>query len=38
VLGLALGMLYFTGLLLLGISQEDRLIFQSLFSRVRSLF
>jgi O-antigen/teichoic acid export membrane protein len=38
VLGLALGVLYLTGLLLLGINQEDRLVFQSLFSRVRSLF
>jgi len=38
VLGLALGILYLTGLLLLGISQEDRLVFQSLFSRVTSLF
>jgi O-antigen/teichoic acid export membrane protein len=38
VLGLALGMLYLTGLLLLGISQEDRLVFQLLFSRVTSLF
>ena len=38
VLGLALGVLYLTGLLLLGINQEDRLVFQSLFSRVTSLF
>src|SRR5262249_49370805 len=35
LLGLALGMLYLTGLLLLGINQQDRLTFQSLLTRVR---
>jgi hypothetical protein len=38
VLGFSLGVLYLTGLLLLGINQEDRRVFQSLFSRVTSLF
>jgi O-antigen/teichoic acid export membrane protein len=38
VLGLTLGVLYLTGFLLLGINQEDRRVFQSLFSRVTSLF
>ena len=35
LLGLALGMLYLTGLLLLGINQQDRLTLQSLLTRVR---
>ena len=38
VLGLALGMLYLSGLLLLGINQQDRLVLQSLLSRFRSFF
>ena len=38
VLGLALGMLYLSGLLLLGINQQDRLVFQSILSRFRKLF
>jgi hypothetical protein len=36
VLGLALGLLYLSGLLLLGINQQDRLVFQSLLARFRS--
>jgi O-antigen/teichoic acid export membrane protein len=38
VLGLALGMLYLSGLLLLGINQQDRLVFQSIFLRCRKHF
>lgn len=38
VLGLALGLLYLSGLLLLGINQQDRLVLQSLLSRFRSYF
>ena len=38
VLGLALGMLYLSGLLLLGINQQDRLVFQSIFLRFRRFF
>lgn len=36
VLGLALGLLYLSGLLLLGINQQDRLVLQLLHSRFRS--
>ena len=38
VLGLALGMLYLSGLLLLGINQQDRLVLQSIFLRCRKHF
>jgi O-antigen/teichoic acid export membrane protein len=38
VLGLALGLLYLSGLLLLGINQQDGLIFQLLLSRFRRFF
>ena len=38
VLGLALGMLYLLGLLLLGINQQDRLVFQSILLRYRKFF
>jgi O-antigen/teichoic acid export membrane protein len=38
LLGVVLGLLYLSGLLLLGINQEDRLVLQSLFSKCRSLF
>lgn len=38
VLGLALGMLYLAGLLLVGINQQDRLVFQSILLRFRKHF
>jgi O-antigen/teichoic acid export membrane protein len=38
VLGLALGLLYLSGLFLIGINQQDRLVFQSIFLRFRKHF
>ena len=38
LLGLVLGLLYLSGLLLLGINQQDRLVIQSLFAKCRNLF
>ena len=38
VLGLALGLLYLSGLLLLGINQQDGVVFQSLLLRFRKHF
>jgi O-antigen/teichoic acid export membrane protein len=38
LLGLALTMLYLSGLLLLGLNQQDRVVLQSLLSKTRNLF